>query len=142
MGKSIADRPFLVNAALFAYTVVYMARVIYPLKLYVRHSAVLVLLVLSALVNVAIWLRILEIKPTEEFVFLHYTILFGVDLFGPWWRIFVLPVGGLLILLINAVIGWIFFHKDRVVAQLLLSVAAMCQIFLYIGATLLVFLNV
>jgi len=88
-----------------------------------------------------VWL-ILQIKPQVDPIFLHYNILFGVDFIGPWWQIFFLPAIGLLILIINTVLSWLFFQKDKFGAYLLLGVALLCEIFLFIATVLLVFLNV
>lgn len=115
----------------------------YPLKLYASKKPVLILLISAAAVNLGIWLEIfLNIRPQEDPIFLHYNILFGVDLFGPWWRVLSLPAGGLIILALNTGIGWMLFHKDPFAGYLSQAVAVLCQIFLLVASFLLVFLNV
>ena len=116
---------------------------LYPFKLYIRHVPNLLLIVGSALVNVAVWGWLLwEIRPREGLLFLHYNVLFGVDLIGEWWQVFWLPAGGTIILLVNALLGWAVFRSDRFAPALLLSAAAVCQVFLLVAAALLIFLNV
>src|SRR3989344_3163074 len=115
----------------------------YPLKLYFRHLPNLIILSLSLAVNVAIWVWLLwQIGPQDEQIFLHYNILFGVDYVGEWGRVFFLPINGLAILLVNCVSGWSLFGKDKFYAQLLNATSLFCQIFLFVTAALLVFLNV
>lgn len=115
----------------------------YPLKLYFRHLPNLIILSLALLVNAAIWVWLLsQIGPQSEQIFLHYNILFGVDYVGEWWRVLFLPISGLVIMLANGVIGWALFGKDKFYAHLLNAVSLFCQIFLFVAAALLVFLNV
>ena len=115
----------------------------YPLKLYVTRRPTLILMLLGLFGNAAIWTEIFwNIRPQEESIFLHYNILFGVDLFGPWWKALSLPLGGLLILFINTLIGWLLFDRDPFASYLSQAIAVLCQIFLIVAAFLLVFLNV
>ncbi len=115
----------------------------YPLKLYLKHFPNLVMLPLSLALNIFMWLwLIIRIKPQVEPIFLHYNVMFGVDYIGEWWRIFYLPMFGLIIWLVNAVLGWLYFSKNKFVAQLLNFVTLLCQIFLLMVCGMLIFLNV
>lgn len=116
---------------------------IFPIILYIKHIPNALLLISSVLLNLAIWVWLLwQIRPQEEFLFLHYNVLFGVDRVGPWWMVYYAPLIGLCVLLLNAIIGWIFFEKDKLVGYLLNTVTVLIHIFLGIGAYLTVFLNV
>lgn len=75
-------------------------------------------------------------------VFLHYNILFGVDLVGEWYHVFYIPAISLLILVINTVLGWLLFHKDKVVSYIFQAISVLVQILLLIVGAILVFLNV
>jgi len=120
-----------------------MSSKIYPLKLYLRHKTIIILLGFSLALNVFSWLWLLiQIRPQKELIFLHYNILFGVDLIGQWWKVFYIPLVGLIIILANALLGWLFFNKDKFIAKFLNFVSLFCQIFLFIVSALLVFLNV
>ena len=115
----------------------------YPIKLYFKNTANLVMLSLSILLNLTIWVWLLwQIHPQPEPIFLRYNILFGVSYIGEWWRMMSLPIGGLIIILVNAVLGWRMFREDKFVAQFLNAISVFCQAFLLIAAALLVFLNV
>jgi hypothetical protein len=120
-----------------------MADKIYPLRLYVKHIPNVVLFGVGLALNIAIWVVLLwNIRPQEELIFLHYSILFGVDLIGEWWKVLYVPIGGLVILLLNLFIGWFLFQKDKFANYVLLFIAALCQAFLFVTAMLLIFLNV
>lgn len=116
---------------------------LYPIKLYFKHWPNLIMLSLSLILNLANWFWLLwKIKPQADPIFLHYNILFGVDYVGEWWRVLFLPLAGLLIFLINGLIAWIMFSKDKFAAELLNFVSLVCEIFLLVAGALLVFLNV
>ena len=116
---------------------------IYPLKLYVKHLPNSLLIGLSLLANAVMWVWLgWQIPHQSDPIFLHYNILFGVDYIGEWWRAFALPLTGLVVLLVNTVLGWWLFSRDKFLNYLLLGIALMCQILLLLGSALLVFLNV
>ena len=120
-----------------------MAQTLYPLWLYVKHLPNRIMLVSGFLIHFMIWLWLVwYIRPQEEAIFLHYNILFGVDLVGSWVRIFSLPLFGLFILVTNAVVGWVFFSKDPFISYIANAISVLIQVFLFIAAALLVFLNV
>ena len=79
---------------------------------------------------------------TSEQAFLHYNILFGVDAIGESWKVFYAPFLGFFILIINALLGWILYRKDKFMAQILNFITCLCQIFIVIASFLLVFLNI
>ncbi len=115
----------------------------YPVKLYIKHWPTLLCLGASLLLNIATWIWLLiEIRPQTEPVFLHYNILFGVDYVGEWWQVLYLPISGIVIIIVNAVMGWLLFNRDKFLAQILNGIGLFCQLFLLIAAALLVFLNV
>ena len=116
---------------------------IYPIKIYLLSIPNIILLSLAILTNIGIWVWLLwQIRPQEEFIFLHYNVLFGVDKIGPWYHVLALPLLGVAVILINTIIGWIHFEKDKFVGFILNMVSVFCQMFLAIAAYLLVFLNV
>ncbi len=63
---------------------------------------------------------------------LHYTILGGVDLLGEWYRLLVLPLTGLLILLINAALGFISYKREKLLSYFLVSIGLLCQVLILI----------
>lgn len=100
-------------------------------------------LVASAALNLFTWGWLLfYIRKQTDPVFLHYTVLFGVDYTGDWYQVFVVPLSGLFVIAINMVLGWVLFQKDDFAGYVLNVVALVVQIILLVTAVLLVLLNV
>jgi len=116
---------------------------IYPIKLYIIDRFNLFVLIPSAILIIigAIWL-FWQTKPQDDYIFLHYNILFGVDLVGEWWKIIHLPITALIIFIINFIISWFIFSRDKFASRLINAVNLYCQIFIFIAILLIVFLNV
>ena len=67
---------------------------------------------------------------SQELVFLHYNVNFGVDLIGNAARVYVIPLLGVIIILINFIL-LIFIHKhSKFIVHLLLSAALIANLFL------------
>ena len=137
----IWDTEEIVKRRQTRYTIAGMK--IYPLKLYLRKKQNLILLSLALLFNIASWIWLLyNIRPSTGQVFLHYNILFGVDLVGSWYNVLSLPVAGFFIIFLNALLGWFLYKQDHFAAYLLNAIAVLVNIFLLVSSALLVFLNV
>jgi len=115
----------------------------FPIKLYIKHKPNIYLLGVSLLLNISSWVWLAwNIRPQQENIFLHYTALFGVDLVGEWYKVFYLPIVGLLLFLINGLIGWIVFRKDKTIGYISNGLSIFLQIIILIASHLLVLLNV
>ncbi len=118
------------------------SRQLYPLKLYVRSLPNIISLALALLLNIAAWVWLLShIGPESGQVYLHYTILYGVDLTGTWSQALLIPGIGLIVLLVNAVLGWLFYGKDKFFAYLLNVISVFVGIIVLISTSITVFLN-
>jgi len=116
---------------------------LYQLKLYLRHPSIFIPLILALTLNGLIWFWLLyNIGFQPDPVFLHYTILFGVDLTGPSSLVYSLPGLGLCLILFNACLGWFMYEKDEFVALISNTVSCVLHVFLLIATSILVFLNV
>ena len=112
------------------------------LKVYIKDRWVLAPLFLSALAQCFIWYYLVAVaKHTSDQYFLHYNIIFGVDLVGSWGKIFLLPIGGLVIVLFNSIISILIFNQDKLLARLLGLFASVFQIFLAWAVYLIVEIN-
>ena len=115
---------------------------VYPLRLYFRQLPIVIPFVLSVVANVVTWGWLAWFfKPTSEPIFLHYNVLFGVDYIGDWHRVFLLPVVGVSILLINTLLGWLLASRDIVVAYILQVISLLSSSLLLLMALLLVEIN-
>lgn len=115
----------------------------YPIRLFLKHLPNAILLGLSIALNLFSWGWLLwYIRPQQSPIFLHYNVLFGVDLTGFWYEVFFLPLAGLMIIIVNTILAWILYKKDRFAGYVLLWTAVFCQFLIAVVSGLLVFLNV
>ncbi|OGY85434.1 MAG: hypothetical protein A2233_02455 [Candidatus Kerfeldbacteria bacterium RIFOXYA2_FULL_38_24] len=98
--------------------------------------------VTGLVLNILAWALLLwKIPYTEEVVFLHYNIFYGVDLVGNWRQLFLVPGTGLFILVINILCIFYFKKMSREIFGILLVMTLLLEVFLFISAFLLVLLN-
>ena len=108
------------------------------------HGALVQWVVIGALVlNAANWLAIaFFIRPVDFPIILHYNVYFGVDVIGRWQQVYFLPAIGLFILLINSILGFLFYgQKERIVAYLLLLATFIVQIIITIAVASVLLIN-
>lgn len=97
-----------------------------------------VFLVLSAVLP---WWQLYPEIGEEIAVPLHYNIHFGVDLFGPPWRLFVFPISGALILLVNLIAGLLLWRRDHVLSYFLFTTTAIASIIIFVAMVFVTLLN-
>jgi len=110
---------------------------------YFRSSLIQWVLIGSLIVNVANWALIAFFnRPVDFPIILHYNVYFGVDVIGDWWQVYLMPLIGLLILLVNAILGYLFYQqKERIVAHLLMLASFVAQIGISIAVASLLLIN-
>jgi len=102
----------------------------------------LVPLIVTALAQVFIWFYALShIQSDAGQYFLHYNIIFGVDLVGAWWKILMLPIGGLMIIIFNYLISILIYNQDKLIARLLPVFTSVFEIFLAWSIFLIIDIN-
>ncbi|MDD5032455.1 MAG: hypothetical protein PHR36_05485 [Patescibacteria group bacterium] len=88
-------------------------------------------------INLLIWLAayFINVSVSQDLVVLHYNIDFGVDLIGSVKRVYIIPLLGLIIVLVNAVLTFIFSRRQdfKFFSQLLLAASLVVNIFLLIA---------
>lgn len=109
-------------------------------------SLVLVIL----MVALPLW-KLLPIVSDNPFIPLHYNIYLGIDRFGPWYQIFILPVIGGVILLLNLSLAASFSEgetrmfrlgrSEPILSRLLLWVTPIIEIILLFGMVFTILLN-
>ncbi len=75
------------------------------------------------------------------YVPLHGTVYFGVDQFGPWWRLFTPAAFGLAVLAVNVAVGAWAFRRERLIALFFLGLTVFVETVLLIASTFMVLLN-
>src|SRR3989338_8057941 len=85
--------------------------------------------------------RIVPLADEQPFIPLHYNVYFGVDRFGPWYDIFILPALALVFLLINIFLQTHFFQSEKVLARIFALSTVFIEIVLAVAMFLIVLLN-
>lgn len=88
-----------------------------------------------------IW-RIVPLSENQPFLPLHYNIYFGVDRFGPWYQVFVVPVLGLLFLIINTYFQVLFYKREKFLIVLFAYTTVAIEFVLLVAMALVVLLNI
>lgn len=88
------------------------------------------------------WYVASKIHPTNDSLFLHYNIIFSIDLIGEWWKVYTPSFVGLVLLLVNLLVGWLLYGNYRVMSRVLLVFMILIEAALLVGQVLLVNLNV
>jgi len=114
----------------------------YSPRLFFRDWWISAPLIATAIIQIYIWYLLLaNIRPSLGQVFLHYNIIFGVDLVGEWWKIFYLPIVGLLVLLLNYALSFALYRSYKFLGRLLSFAVFIFHGFLLVGIALLVRMN-
>lgn len=107
-----------------------------------RDWIAMTILGLAMVLNILVWWFLKKgIKPTPELIPVSYTI-FGINKLGRWYEVFILPAIGLFVLLLNLILCFIIYKREKFVVYLLLGSALLIQIFVLISSLcLIVFLS-
>jgi|SRR3990167_8691618 len=90
------------------------------------------LIALGVICNLILWgFTIFYFFRSTDLVPLHYTIYFGIDLFDTKYRLFVYPLFGSIILVINGIVLYIV-KKEILLTYILSTVIIFCQIIIFI----------
>ena len=110
---------------------------------YFRSPLVQWVVIGALILNAINWIAIaFFLRPVDFPIILHYNVYFGVDVIGRWWQVYFLPLIGLIILLINSSLGFLFYgQKERIVAHLLMLATFIVQIVITIAVASLLLIN-
>ena len=115
----------------------------YPIRSYFRDKWILAsFLVSGALQLFQWWYTVSRIRPTGEQLFLHFNILFGVDLIGEWWRLYLIPLFALIFMLINFCLSYFFYQQNRFIARFLAVLTVFFEVLALVGRILIIGLNI
>jgi len=93
----------------------------------------------AVVLNAALWLYLaFKVRPSPEPMTLHYTIYFGIDRVGEWYRTYVLPFAGLAIAGVNYYITIVYRSREPLIGNLLAVTSLVAQLLLWISALTLV----
>lgn len=115
---------------------------IFKAKVFIKNLWISISLVLAFVLNLYNWWGVLfHLKHDDGNFFLHYNMIFGVDLVGPWWKLLYLPIVGFLVILVNFGLGVFFYSKDKFLAITLAIMAVLVEIFITLGTVMAINLN-
>jgi len=95
-----------------------------------------VLLAVALFFNILAWVGsyFLNNLIGPDLAVLHYNVVFGIDLVGDAGQLYLTPLLGLVVLIINFLLGALLKdNRDRLIAMMLLSVALLVNIFCLIA---------
>jgi hypothetical protein len=116
-----------------------------PLRELFKHRYFRVVSVLSLLAwgaTVALpSIRVLPIIYGKTAVPLHYNIHIGVDTIGPWWRIYLVPAIGLIIIVTNLLLARYMWSRDPVLSHIAGLATLVLQLVLLTAMIFIVYLS-
>jgi len=108
----------------------------YYTKLFFRDRVFSLFFVAGLLAHAAQWILLFLAfdtiySPDKAYITLHYKIIFGTDFVAQWFSIFLVPLVGLAVFIINALISRTLYNIDK-----RLAIACMATAF-FVNAVLL-----
>lgn len=92
---------------------------------------------LSLAINLWMWIMLYSrVYPTHELVTLHYNIYFGITLAGEWYKIFLIPFFGFLVIVINFFFSLLWYERDKLASYITIAVSCIIQAILLFSAYL------
>lgn len=115
----------------------------YALKIYFRDIYIWLPLALSVLILGGLWWYIMShIHPTGDQIFLHYNIIFGIDLAGSWQKMYYLGGEATGVVIVNYIAAF-FLHRDNAILARITSLLTVPLIaFVAYAIVLIVGLNI
>jgi hypothetical protein len=109
---------------------------------FLRDKSFLMISVATALVNLFAWILIFVFLGQGNLnIILHYNVLFGIEFKGSVDQVFIIPLIGLIIFFLNAIITKLVYKREKFIAYLLLSVSLVSQIFVLIAIVAIIMIN-
>lgn len=110
---------------------------------YFKSAIAIWLIILSLAVNLIEWIILkIFVRPVDFPIILHYNVFFGVDMMGDYKLLFILPLIGFALFLINFFLSVYFYrHKERIASYLLLMTALMIQLSLFVSTLSAIIIN-
>ncbi|MBU1132379.1 hypothetical protein KKC32_04005 [Patescibacteria group bacterium] len=115
-----------------------------------KNKLLLISTGIGLVLNGLIWaLILLKLRPVvshlpadQAFIPLHYNIYLGVDSYGRWEKLFLLPGAGILFWFVNSLFAAILFSKKEILSYFLSLTSTILQVFLLISTIFIVLINI
>ncbi|MBI2446682.1 MAG: hypothetical protein HYV51_02560 [Parcubacteria group bacterium] len=112
------------------------------MKEFFKDNVIKSLLISSLVLNIGLFLFFyFFIKRSDIPIVLHYNVDWGVDYFGEVKNIFILPLAGLIIFLLNSILALRLWVRMKSLAYFLAAVILISEIFLWLAGIALYIIN-
>ena len=111
-------------------------------KFFLKDRIIIANLIGSLIINASIWINLLRIKKVDEMIPLHYNVYFGIDYIGDWHKIFIIPIMGIIVLIVNFLLALLIYYKDKFISYILLFVVSFIQVILFLASLSVVWINI
>lgn len=114
-------------------------------NLFLKDKIILVNLIMSILLALClIFLLVFKIGfklNSDSQLFLHYNIYFGIDWIGEWYKIYMYPLFGFLVFLINYSFAIYFYAKDKTISYIFSFSTTFIEIIIFISGICALWIN-
>jgi len=111
-------------------------------KPYWKDKQIMAILFLSVLLNILIWVFLIQNqKENSHPIILHYNLFFGVDYLGNYEKIYLIPLSGFIVIVVNSIIGHLLYLKEKLAVYFLVFIVFIIQVFLLIDSYLIIKIN-
>jgi len=116
--------------------------VLKSMKEFLKDMTNKILMSSSLILNIGLFLFFLFfIRQNNIPIVLHYNVNWGVDYLGEVKNIFILPVAGLFILLLNGFLAINLWGKNKILSYFFTAITLLVQFFLVISGIALYIIN-
>ncbi|MBU1119418.1 hypothetical protein KKH43_06060 [Patescibacteria group bacterium] len=101
---------------------------------FVPNRSGIIIAFTAVLLNIVMWfLMYFFAKPDDYPLPLHYNIYQGIDLVDVWSRLYLIPIIGAAIIIINYALSTVIYKKDVFIASFLNITSVLVQVILVIA---------
>ena len=119
-----------------------ISRMLNFMEEFFKNTANKILLGSSLILNIGLFLFFwFFIKQSNVPIVLHYNVNWGVDILGEVKSIFILPLAGMIILLLNGFLAANLWNKNKTLSYFFTAVTLLVQFFLVISGIALFIIN-
>ena len=109
---------------------------------YWKNKIIMSIFALSCLANISLWTFLFKNQKSSELpVILHYNLFFGVDYLGGYSEIYLIPIVGVIVIIINTALGYLLYERERLASYFLAFNILIIQLFLLFAGYLIIEIN-
>lgn len=113
-----------------------------------RNKFILITLIIGLIINISIWIylylgvrQIIADNPLVTTIPLHYNVFLGIDLLGPVYTVYMMPLISSVIMLVNGILAFSLYSRKTMASYFLTFSALLAQIILLASTIFIVLLN-